>query len=52
MVSQIIGSASLALRRCVWLFDNRHIQLLDVYQSFLFALRTEQGEIRERRVIS
>ena len=34
-----------ALRLCVWLFDNCHIKLLNVDESFLFTLRAIKRKI-------
>ncbi len=34
-----------ALRLCVWLFDNCHIKLLNVDESFLFAFWAVQQEV-------
>ena len=40
-----IGDGLSALRLCVWLFDNCHIKLLNVDESFLFAFWAVQQEV-------
>ena len=40
-----IGDGLSALRLCVWLFDNCHIKLLNVDESFLFTLGAIKREI-------
>ena len=40
-----VGYGLSALRLCVWLFDNCHIKLLNVDESFLFTLGAIKREI-------
>ena len=40
-----VGYGLSALRLCVWLFDNCHIKLLNVDESFLFTLGAIKWEI-------
>lgn len=43
---------SSALRLCVRLFDDRYIQILNFYQTFLPALWTVQRKIQENGILS
>ena len=40
-----LGYGLSALRLCVWLFDNCHIELCDMNSGFLFAFGTKQRKI-------